>query len=665
MMSVSKNLIPYIQVKGCFVSNMANIGVGRSKLSDLISNVRTGELQIPEFQRDYVWKKPDKLALIDSILHDHPIGTLLRLEVDPINLFFAWTAIHDTTPPESKIYSGIPLPDEKESPEYLLLDGQQRMTTLAHIFGGMGPRSWFLNTVSMQEEWKKKGSPSRLNDEDEWRSWLEEFEYSGYITDIKKKTDVGAQFGNKARRLSLELLTDRQRCDDVIEKQKTLLGEQKFSLKHTVDNYDPANHSEPKKHYKEKLDSTQADINFLSVLKDMITNVFEFNIPYVDVGKNMSVSGVCKIFTTINQTGQKLGAFDLTVASLYPKEIYLKKIFDDALNANPLTKIIDVEDKTWLLQTLALVRDKDPTSSKLPRTIKADMFDNDMFAKSAAAFEEVLEFLDTQFGTSIQHRGNRNISFRRALPVLASAQQSCSVLIGTPAEKLIKSDKFRTFYLAASISNRYSTSSGSLQSDDKKELIVWMNELTFENKMPLWLKNFDPQTFTDLHTNSRSAAVSKFLLGLFDSKDPKDIHNNKSVGFENTGDKIEVHHVFPKAYLKKQLPASMSDEQKENELKNTYRRDSILNAMLLTNETNNIVIKDQAPSIYLKALFDEVGETLVRNRLQRAFIGDEEVDMLLADNYDGFIQARAITIAEEINGIAKIPLFLTTVLEEE
>jgi len=645
---------------------MANVEVARSRLSQLVSDVRNGELQIPEFQRDFVWNNPDKVALVDSILHNHPIGSLLTLEVDPTNLFFAWSSLHDTSPPVDKLYDSIPLPAGKSAPKYLLLDGQQRMTTLSHLFGGMGTKSWFISTKEIQNKWEEDLMPSRQDDKNKWTEWLESFDYSSYIKGLKKHADPPSYFGQKQQRLSLELLVDRQACGDVIQSKTAKLSQLAFNLKHIVDNYSSGSYPKPKSVYALELEQSDKDIKFLSVLSDMITNVFEFYVPQVQVPKEMSVAGVCKIFTTINQTGQKLGAFDLTVASLYPKSVFLKKLFDDAMSKHSLCQIVDKSDKTWILQTLALVNGLDPTSSKLPRTITYQLFNDKRFQLVSEAFEEILKFLDRELGASIKNRKTSNISFKRILPVFSACQFFNSVSSGTPDQKTMKTNKLVTFYLAASISNRYSTSSGTLQLGDVTELRTWLEAADFNTNMPVWLAAFVPQPYTDLHENARTAAISKMLLGLLDHEDPIDIHNAKSVRFEKKDEnKVEIHHIFPKAYLESLLDPSLNDKQKENIMKNERKKDSVINSMLLTNDTNNIVISDKPPSEYIQSCYDRDGVQTIDRRLERSLIDEKSVEYLLIDDYDGFIDSRCKYVADRINQMARINLFSLEIISLE
>lgn len=45
--------------------------------STLISDIETGRIKIPQFQRDFVWTKDKSAKLLDSIIRGFPIGTFI------------------------------------------------------------------------------------------------------------------------------------------------------------------------------------------------------------------------------------------------------------------------------------------------------------------------------------------------------------------------------------------------------------------------------------------------------------------------------------------------------------------------------------------------------------------------------------------------------------
>ncbi len=92
------------------------------QIYQIIDKINDHQLFVPAFQREYVWKRPDAKALFASLIKKYPTGTLLTWET--------------TKPPELK-------GDKKFSPEMgavkLILDGQQRITTIYMIMTGKLP----------------------------------------------------------------------------------------------------------------------------------------------------------------------------------------------------------------------------------------------------------------------------------------------------------------------------------------------------------------------------------------------------------------------------------------------------------------------------------------------------------------------------------------------
>lgn len=85
---------------------------------ELMSNIRSGLIKIPDFQREFVWTRQQIVELLDSIYHHYPIGSFLFwITKEKLN---AQRNIGNITLPEA---------DENSSVNYVL-DGQQRITSL-------------------------------------------------------------------------------------------------------------------------------------------------------------------------------------------------------------------------------------------------------------------------------------------------------------------------------------------------------------------------------------------------------------------------------------------------------------------------------------------------------------------------------------------------------
>src|SRR5262249_17538934 len=92
------------------------------KLLSLIDDARKGLIVLPQFQRNFVWSRDDITDLLTSILQGHFIGSFLLLDVDKDNIPFAHRALEGVVTTKGR------------RPEKMILDGQQRLTSLHYVF---------------------------------------------------------------------------------------------------------------------------------------------------------------------------------------------------------------------------------------------------------------------------------------------------------------------------------------------------------------------------------------------------------------------------------------------------------------------------------------------------------------------------------------------------
>lgn len=88
-----------------------------TNLSQLLSEVASGRMQLPEFQRDWTWDDGRIRGLIASLTQGYPMGAIMRLAYGNPDIRFKYRTIE-----------GVGVLDVE--PEFLILDGQQRMTSI-------------------------------------------------------------------------------------------------------------------------------------------------------------------------------------------------------------------------------------------------------------------------------------------------------------------------------------------------------------------------------------------------------------------------------------------------------------------------------------------------------------------------------------------------------
>src|SRR5579862_2610383 len=100
------------------------------RISTILDHIDSGHMALPEFQRGYVWNRDQVRALFNSLYRRHPVGGLLVWATE------AKTATHRGDGP---LAAGV---------VKLLLDGQQRMTSLYGVVRGAPPKFFDGNSAA-------------------------------------------------------------------------------------------------------------------------------------------------------------------------------------------------------------------------------------------------------------------------------------------------------------------------------------------------------------------------------------------------------------------------------------------------------------------------------------------------------------------------------------
>lgn len=96
------------------------------ELSDYLKWTTNGKIQLPDFQRGYKWEDERIRQLLVTILRGHPLGVVMLLKTGNDQIRFKPRPVEGADVPE-----GTPA-------ESLLLDGQQRLTSLTQALTGSG-----------------------------------------------------------------------------------------------------------------------------------------------------------------------------------------------------------------------------------------------------------------------------------------------------------------------------------------------------------------------------------------------------------------------------------------------------------------------------------------------------------------------------------------------
>ena len=89
------------------------------QITDLLQAVDSGAAQLPDFQRSWVWDDGRIKSLILSVIRKFPVGAAMFLDYGNANVRFKY-----------RIVEGVPSNRANVTPSELILDGQQRLTSL-------------------------------------------------------------------------------------------------------------------------------------------------------------------------------------------------------------------------------------------------------------------------------------------------------------------------------------------------------------------------------------------------------------------------------------------------------------------------------------------------------------------------------------------------------
>ncbi|WAX76827.1 DUF262 domain-containing protein [Streptomyces sp. KMM 9044] len=90
------------------------------KLKDVLADVASGSLQLPDFQRNWKWDDDRIRAIIATVTLDYPLGVVMTLQTGGATRF------------RSRTLTGA-RPDGDPEADLLLLDGQQRLTSVSAV----------------------------------------------------------------------------------------------------------------------------------------------------------------------------------------------------------------------------------------------------------------------------------------------------------------------------------------------------------------------------------------------------------------------------------------------------------------------------------------------------------------------------------------------------
>jgi len=166
------------------------------KISTVLDHIDSGHMALPEFQRGYVWNREQVRGLFDSLYRRHPVGGLLVWATE------SKTATHRGDGP---LAAGV---------VKLLLDGQQRMTSLYGVVRGKPPQFFDGNPQAftglrfhLESESFEFYQPVKMKDDSLWVDVTELMQQgtsgmTAFVTRVAAQPQLAAKLGDYVAKLS-------------------------------------------------------------------------------------------------------------------------------------------------------------------------------------------------------------------------------------------------------------------------------------------------------------------------------------------------------------------------------------------------------------------------------------------------------------------------------
>jgi hypothetical protein len=275
-------------------------------LKDLLAEIHNRTTVLPDFQRDFVWEPGATQELIVSIASNYPAGSILRVR-DAKRVFSA-----------REFECAPPLNGHKHT--FLVLDGQQRLTSLYQAFYGVGEHRYYLNLQKLLDGADFEEAIFHVRATTKW---------------VKAYDDLAIQAAEFI--LPLAVLKDGNAgfLQWMIHVTNPMPPDQRAKL---LDALSQLNHR-------------------------WMKTIDEYRFPVVTLSDSTEPAALCTIFETLNRTGVKLSVFELLTARFWPQNINLRALWDEARTTYPIIQDFEV-DPYYILQSISLACRKAPSCKR-------------------------------------------------------------------------------------------------------------------------------------------------------------------------------------------------------------------------------------------------------------------------------------------------------------
>jgi hypothetical protein len=552
--------------------------VSQKLLENLLDEIHSGSAGLPDFQRSYVWDPDDTVNLISSIARHYPAGSILT--VGNANNYFVTRKFEKA-------------PDDGHKPKYLVLDGQQRLTSLYQAFFGCGEFLYYLDIDLLLE-----GRDLADGEVIKFQKATKKIEGKPFLEVMD--SDFSYQARNRVMPLSV-----------IFGPGKNFNKWEKKFIKEV-----PEDEREEISRQMEQID------------EEFVSKIDKYMFPVVSLNSSTSIASLCTIFETLNRRGQKLTTFELLTARFWKDGINLRTLWDKAVDDYPELTDYDIQPYQ-LVQCISMIT---YPSASCKREDVLNLKATDINENWDLALESMI------YGLEILNQDCKILN-SKWLPTSGMLGPLAAVLaIGKSfpkASKGVRRSQVVRWLWCSIFSQRYEAAANTRGEKDVNEMRTWFED---SSKTPEAIAQFvfDPQTLRFISSKNNGVYKGVICLTLKTNGGSLDFVTGAAIPHQMvTSGEVDDHHIFPKKYL--------SDVK---QIKDKSLINCVINRTLIDRETNKS-ISAKAPSDYIMNLkAPNIAQVLESHLIPHGPKGPLE-----SNDYEAFIEQRTQLIFNKIREV--------------
>jgi hypothetical protein len=562
-------------------------------LNELLEGIHKGDIQLPDFQRGWVWDDDRIRALIASVSVSYPIGVVMLLETGGEGVRFL-----------ARTFAGAPNPAPNK-PQKLALDGQQRLTSLYTVLRSGNP----VATMTA------KGAPvQRLYYFDMAKCLDPDVERVDAVMSLPPDRKLKSNFD---RNIDLDVSTDELEYMNGLIPLSILL--------------DSVRYSNWKRGYNRLYRNDNSRLDLLDSFESNVWKRFiQYRVPVIELVKETPKAAVCQVFEKVNTGGVSLTVFELVTASFAADDFKLRRDWEERKKRLDVYKVLHDLDSSDFLASVTLLttyQRVQATGKGAVRCRRDDILKLDLTDYKRNADEVELGCLRAAKLLSREKvYDTRTLPYQGQLIPLAAI---CSA-VGNKFEQDSVKQKLARWYWCGVFGELYGGASEARFANDLPDVISWLNG--GDEPKTIRDSTFSPMRLLTLQT--RLSAAYKGVMARLMQVGSRDFLSGDEVELNTYFEtNIDIHHVFPKAYCEKQ--------DYDSKFWN-----SVINKGPLSARTNRI-IGGHKPSTYLTSLTKN--HEVTRDRLE-VILTSHLINptLLWGDDFTGFIRERAARLLDLI-----------------